>query len=610
MILSIGMIVKNEEKYLRMCLEALKPLLDELNSELIIADTGSTDGTVETAKEFTDKVYHFEWCNDYSKARNFTLEKSSGEWFMFIDADEILQNPQNIIRFFKTGKYKKYSWAMCIQRNLNNEEDMSSYSDYAVARMCDRKRNMRFCGIIHEALSPLDDKYFNTDAVFLHYGYISGKAFVKKAKRYAESIKTELKENPDDMRLYLLLTDAYSNFDLYKAIETARYATEKCRDGKYINLLYNSFIKCLFKAKNYTELFEAAEKYFSLTDKPRVTDINITDTLISAYYGTDRYAELIGVYKKYEHTRNLVLNKKLTSIEQGSMSLDISEFYLVQNMIMLLSAYTRLGNYAEGISVLDKIYKYPKALGNSNIRNLAFAVFELYDKSRSREMLKGFTDFADANDYLADVASVINMYTENRVYFNDHMYDVLEMMHCRAKTGASGIFYKLLLCGKHEELIHDDDIYVRAENAAEYIPDILYLLLKYGDISKAEKCIKNKEAYIRDVHFDDMISVIYDNLKKTNDPDMIIPLCEQLFVLHDHINAEDMEYIKNIYCKTLRERPPFPISDEINIENSYLLEPLTRFRYLCGMLDTDKEACEYIKKINLPLNVFGKEGTG
>lgn len=58
MILSIGMIVKNEEKYLEQCLTAMKPLLEEVESELIIADTGSTDNTVEIARKFTDNVYH------------------------------------------------------------------------------------------------------------------------------------------------------------------------------------------------------------------------------------------------------------------------------------------------------------------------------------------------------------------------------------------------------------------------------------------------------------------------------------------------------------------------------------------------------------------------
>ena len=92
MLLSIGMIVKNEHAHLRKCLEGVKQILDAVDSELIIADTGSEDDTVEIAKDFTDNVFHFEWCNDYAAARNSTLEKAKGEWFMFIDGDEVIED--------------------------------------------------------------------------------------------------------------------------------------------------------------------------------------------------------------------------------------------------------------------------------------------------------------------------------------------------------------------------------------------------------------------------------------------------------------------------------------------------------------------------------------
>ena len=90
MILSIGMIVKNEEKNLDRCLSALQPILENIDSELIIADTGSEDKTVEIAKKYTDNVFYFEWINDFSAARNSTLNRAKGKWYMFIDADEYL----------------------------------------------------------------------------------------------------------------------------------------------------------------------------------------------------------------------------------------------------------------------------------------------------------------------------------------------------------------------------------------------------------------------------------------------------------------------------------------------------------------------------------------
>ena len=103
--LSIGMIIKNEEKYLDKCLSALTPILNKVDSELIIVDTGSTDSSVEIARKYTDKVYFFQWCDDFAAARNETLKHATGEWYMYLDADEILQNPSGIIDFFNTNDY-------------------------------------------------------------------------------------------------------------------------------------------------------------------------------------------------------------------------------------------------------------------------------------------------------------------------------------------------------------------------------------------------------------------------------------------------------------------------------------------------------------------------
>ena len=100
-VLSIGMIVKNEEKVLGRCLESLKPLRDKISCELIIADTGSTDNTMNIAQKYTENVFSFEWTGDFSAARNSTIEKAKGKWYFFLDADEYLDNDiEEIISFF------------------------------------------------------------------------------------------------------------------------------------------------------------------------------------------------------------------------------------------------------------------------------------------------------------------------------------------------------------------------------------------------------------------------------------------------------------------------------------------------------------------------------
>ena len=89
-VLTIGMIVKNEIRCLERCLKAFEPLRKALPCELIIADTGSDDGTRKIAEKYADLVFDFPWINDFAAARNSVLDKAHGEWFLTVDADEYL----------------------------------------------------------------------------------------------------------------------------------------------------------------------------------------------------------------------------------------------------------------------------------------------------------------------------------------------------------------------------------------------------------------------------------------------------------------------------------------------------------------------------------------
>ena len=88
--ISCCMIVKNEEKILARCLDSIVDLMDEI----IIVDTGSTDATKEIAARYTDKIYDFEWIDDFSAARNFSFSKATKDYIYTADADEVL-NEEN-----------------------------------------------------------------------------------------------------------------------------------------------------------------------------------------------------------------------------------------------------------------------------------------------------------------------------------------------------------------------------------------------------------------------------------------------------------------------------------------------------------------------------------
>jgi glycosyltransferase involved in cell wall biosynthesis len=84
--ISLCMIVKDEEYYIENCLKSVKDIVDEI----IIVDTGSTDKTKELVKEYTKNIYDFKWINDFSAARNFSFSLATGEYILWLDADDVL----------------------------------------------------------------------------------------------------------------------------------------------------------------------------------------------------------------------------------------------------------------------------------------------------------------------------------------------------------------------------------------------------------------------------------------------------------------------------------------------------------------------------------------
>lgn len=85
--------VKNEEEIIEKALESVKDF-----DEIIVVDTGSTDKTKEIAKKYTNNIYDFPWIDDFSAARNFAIEKATGDWIYSIDADQILLSPVKLVK--------------------------------------------------------------------------------------------------------------------------------------------------------------------------------------------------------------------------------------------------------------------------------------------------------------------------------------------------------------------------------------------------------------------------------------------------------------------------------------------------------------------------------
>ena len=147
--LTIGILISNRIAHIRSVMEALRSLLSAVPSELIAVDTKGldTDGSIDIVREYTDKIYPFTWCDDFAAARNVCLEHASGEWFMFLDDDEVFDDVQELINFFQSGEYLNYGSGYYYVRNYASD---GTYNMGIVGRMVRRTAKTRFIGKVHE----------------------------------------------------------------------------------------------------------------------------------------------------------------------------------------------------------------------------------------------------------------------------------------------------------------------------------------------------------------------------------------------------------------------------------------------------------------------------
>lgn len=159
--ISFCMIVKNEETVLERCLSTIKNIADEI----IIIDTGSTDSTKQIAQNFTDCLYDFTWCDDFSKARNYSFSKATCDYCMWIDADDVLlEKDQQDLLALKRTLNKDTSVVMMRYHTDFDKNDKPVFTYYR-ERLLRRIDHFQWNGAIHEAITPSGSILYSDIAV-------------------------------------------------------------------------------------------------------------------------------------------------------------------------------------------------------------------------------------------------------------------------------------------------------------------------------------------------------------------------------------------------------------------------------------------------------------
>ena len=339
--ISLCMIVKNEEDNLEYCLSSIAQHMDEI----IIVDTGSSDGTKRIAQKYTKKVFDYIWEDDFSAARNFSISKASNDYILVLDGDEFIENidMNEVKRLIKEHPYK-------IGRILRTNEYTRKGNMFKFNERVNRlfsKKYYEYEGIIHEQVRMLNsrDEDFgsaedanlavtvNLPISVLHGGY-EGELEIrrKKTSRNINLLEKALLQNENDPYILYQLGKSYymeENYDMacnyfehalyfdlnpkleyvqdmvesygYTLINTGKYETALSMLNIYDEFSHSAdfvFLIALILMNN-GKINEAIEEFTKATYLPQAKIEGINDYL--SYYNIGVIYECLEAYEKAKY---------------------------------------------------------------------------------------------------------------------------------------------------------------------------------------------------------------------------------------------------------------------------------------------------------------------
>jgi len=397
--LTLCMIVKNEEKYLQGCLESVDGVVDEI----VITDTGSTDKTIEIAGRFNAKIFNFEWINDFSAARNFSLSKCTGRWILYLDADERLssESKQTLPDIIRTDeKIGVYCNVVSAEKKRGSTNIMS------YARLFSNSPNIRFSGAVHEQIESslrLENyKFVKTDIEIIHLGYdIEQEGKVDKAKRNLDILVKDYAKNPTG---YLAFHIGSTYVVLNQLNESIPYFNKALEDPK---LDYSHKAHCyrymaayeINVTRNFDLALAYAESGLKLSEKQPLLNVIVSNAYL--YKGdvnrSEKYCRL--AYKYNEEQKSNI---------HSSFEIVIEESMILQhivNIAALTANKTLFNDFYPKIKDFEIQEKYHKLFLTFNL---------IFNNNILNEGLINDSGQFIETEYLESLVFLLNNYTDNK----------------------------------------------------------------------------------------------------------------------------------------------------------------------------------------------------
>ncbi len=394
--LTIGILVSNRIEYIEKVMLGIKPLLDKVPSELIAIDTvgpENSDGSIDVVRKYTDKIFRFEWCNDFSKARNVCLEHAKGEWFMFLDDDEVFEDVSEIVDFFVSGECEHYlSGIYHLKNHLNDGIERMS----AVLRLIRRKEDTCFVGRIHESFNEVSEPCKLFGAYVNHYGY----RFVDEeaVKRHQERNLSILREEIRDRGLTtdraaqlvqeMLFTKGTEDEGYRELIECREKFTEKElseASGQWLLTAGVSYYYNLGKHEEALEEDRRIRERYTLSETSRLV---LSGTCIFSAAKLDMSDACVDYAKEYISLYEWLSDgKRETVLQMGLGTEDFRQPGYARGVLTIgILAAHKAGRYDEGLMFLAKMAEQ----GIDPDETVSMLVGEFLEKAQDAENKKAY----------------------------------------------------------------------------------------------------------------------------------------------------------------------------------------------------------------------------
>ncbi|HHX8340873.1 glycosyltransferase family 2 protein [Vibrio alginolyticus] len=281
-------ITKNELDSLKRCISSISGKVDEI----IVLDTGSTDGTVEFVGSKDIKIIRREWENDFSKARNIALEYADTDWVIFIDSDEeMLSSKEEISNALNSADLNDE--VLCPRIYLGNDKYLTSNG-----RIIKRGRQIRYVGRVHEYIPDVIPS--KSEILIRHHGYREDNR-EEKEKRNLPLLRKEIIYDRKNPRWLYFYANNYTLIPISTRIKVLEYLIVLL-DGdieKYENYYLgslSSILRLSFVSKDFQLLF----KYIDIAKLrcPNFVDFVFYDSLVKIISRSIQYSNDIDLLIK------------------------------------------------------------------------------------------------------------------------------------------------------------------------------------------------------------------------------------------------------------------------------------------------------------------------